>query len=294
MKRILNFGSLNIDYVYRLDHVVRPSETIHSEELSVFCGGKGLNQSIALKRAGAAVFHAGCTGAADGRILLDELSKTGVNTDNVRIVNERSGNAIIQVDKNGENAIIVFGGANQCVTEEHVEQALGEFNCDDILLLQNEINLVGFLIQAASEKGMAIALNPSPFDRLVHNYPLHLVDIFILNEIEGRDLAGSCEASEDGIVSALRSMFPKAKIVLTLGERGVVYFDGFNVCRHQAYKAHAVDTTAAGDTFTGYFLAGLSNGETFPKAIEVASKAASITVTRAGASASIPFIYEIK
>ena len=288
MKRILNFGSLNIDYVYQLDHFVRPGETTQSQNLSIFCGGKGLNQSIALARAGAAVFHAGCTGAADGQVLLDELTKAGVNTENVRLVRTRSGNAVIQVNKDGENAIILFGGANQCVTENQIERTLSGFDGNDIVLLQNEINYIDVIIKKASEKGMTVVLNPSPCNETIRRLPLHLVDIFILNEVEGRDLTGAGEASAECIMAAMRGAFPEARIVLTLGELGAVYFDGVNEYRQKAFKAPVVDTTAAGDTFTGYFLAGFAKGDSSSTIIGTASKAAAIAVSRAGASVSIP------
>jgi ribokinase len=293
MKRILNFGSLNIDYVYQLDHFIRPGETTQSQSLSVFCGDKGLNQSIALARAGATVFHAGCSGADDGHALLNELSKVGVNMDNIQFVETRSGNAIIQVDKDGENAIILFCGANHCITENKIEQTLARFNDNDILLLQNEINCTDVLIKKASEKGLTVVLNPSPCNELIRNLPLHLVDVFILNEIEGRDLTGIGGAGVEHIMTAMREAFPKARIVLTLGKFGSIYFDGVNEYRQKTFNVPVVDTTVAGDTFTGYFLAGFAKDEPSSQIIETASKAAAIAVSRAGASISIPTIDEV-
>jgi ribokinase len=293
MTKILNFGSLNIDYVYHVDHFVRPGETIHSRDLLLFCGGKGLNQSIALARAGAEVYHAGCVGEADGQMLIDALADANVNISNIQKTNIRSGNAVIQVNKEGENCIILFGGANQCVTAEHAEQVIEKFDSGDIMLLQNEISNVGLLIEKASAKGMTVVLNPSPCDEKIHALPLHLVDIFLVNEIEGKDIAGIGDADHQSVMANLRVKFPKAKIVLTLGKHGVMYFDGKSEYAHGTYNLPLVDTTAAGDTFTGYFLAGFARGETSPQMIEMASKAAGIAVSRAGASSSIPTISEV-
>lgn len=290
MKRILNFGSLNIDYVYLVDHFVRPGETMQSQGLSVFCGGKGLNQSIALARAGAAVFHAGCVGKDDGQILLTAMSEAGVNIENVRQIDTRSGNALIQVTGQGENAIILFGGANQCITEEHIEKALEKFNKNDILLLQNEINCTGLLIEKAAQIGMTVVLNPSPCDDRIRRLPLHLIDYFVLNEIEGADITRCNEKDGKYIANALYKTFPGAKIVLTLGKHGAIYFDGVNEYRHRAFDVPVIDTTAAGDTFTGFFLAGIAKGDPPHQIIEIASKASAIAVSTAGASASIPTI----
>ena len=291
--KVLNFGSLNIDYVYQLDHFVRPGETLHSQSLSVFCGGKGLNQSIALARAGANVHHAGCVGIEDGQMLLDALSDSGVNTANISMVETRSGNAVIQVNKRGENCIILFGGANDCVSPHHVDGVIDKFQRGDYLLLQNEINCIGLIIEKASEKGMTVVFNPSPYNDMIHSLPLHLVDVFLVNEIEGMEIAGTHNPKPERILSALREKFPIAKIVLTLGKRGVIYFDGGDVNSHDIYDVPVVDTTAAGDTFTGYFLAGLIKGKSSPRIIEIASKASSITVSRFGASVSIPTMDEV-
>jgi len=291
--KILNFGSLNIDYVYQLDHFLRPGETLHSQSLSIFCGGKGLNQSIALARAGAEVYHAGCVGITDGQMLLDALSDSGVNTDYINTVEKRSGNAIIQVNRSGENCIILFGGANDCVSPLQVDETIAKFQCNDYLLLQNEISCIGLLIEKASEKGMIVAFNPSPCNDRISSLPLHLVDIFFVNEIEGMEIAGINNPMPDRIISTLREKFPIAKIVLTLGKRGVIYFDGVDVHSHDIYDVPVVDTTAAGDTFTGYFLASLIKGKSSPLSIEIASKASSIAVSRAGASISIPTMDEV-
>lgn len=288
--KIINIGSLNIDYVYEVDSFVKKGETKLSNKLNIYSGGKGLNQSIALKRAGAEVYHGGLIGK-DGSFLKELLEKEKVNTDFISIVNSPSGHAIIQVDESGDNCILLHGGANQLFTEEIVDSILENFNKGDYLLLQNEINLMEYIINKASEKGLIIVLNPSPINSKLKSYPLDKVDIFILNEVEGKELTN--KEKEEDILNELISKYLKAQFVLTLGEKGVRY--GFKDERIEvnAKQVKAVDTTAAGDTFTGYYLASMLSGKSVQEALETATVASSITVTREGAADSIPYIKEI-
>lgn len=288
--RILNFGSLNIDNVYRVDHFVRPGETISSEKLNTFCGGKGLNQSIALARAGARVYHAGKIGK-DGEMLLRCLKENGVDTSYIQIANCLSGHAIIQVDKSGQNCIILYGGANEDINESDVDAVLSGFKKGDILLLQNEISCIGEIIEKAHSKGMKIALNPSPIDHRIKGYPLQYITWFILNEIEGNELTGATDP--EIITDELLKKYPGASVVLTLGKKGVLYKDNIRSVSHGTYNVRVVDTTAAGDTFTGYFLACMAEGLTVEVALEKASIASSIAVSCAGASDSIPGRQEV-
>jgi len=288
--KIINIGSLNIDYVYEVDSFVKKGETKLSNKLNIYSGGKGLNQSIALKRAGAEVYHGGLIGK-DGSFLKELLEKEKVNTDFISIINSPSGHAIIQVDESGDNCILLHGGANQLFTEEIVDSILENFNKGDYLLLQNEINLMEYIINKASEKGLIIVLNPSPINSKLKFYPLDKVDIFILNEVEGKELTN--KEKEEDILNELISKYPKAQFVLTLGEKGVRY--GFKDERIEvnAKQVKAVDTTAAGDTFTGYYLSSMLSGKSVQEALETATVASSITVTREGAANSIPYMKEI-
>ena len=162
--KVLCFGSLNIDYTYKVDHFVGKGETLSSESLQVFSGGKGLNQSIALAKAGARVYHAGAVGE-DGRFLLEELEKAGVDVSCVAVrADVRTGNAIIQNDREGDNCILLYGGANQAVKKEQVDEVLTHFDVGDFLVLQNEISELPYIMEQAHEKGMKIILNPSPMD----------------------------------------------------------------------------------------------------------------------------------
>lgn len=287
--KILNFGSLNIDYVYGVEHFVTAGETEASKSLEVNTGGKGLNQSVALARAGAQVFHAGCIGE-DGLMLRDFLEKNGVDVSMVSTVATHTGHAIIQVEPNGQNCILLHSGANFAVTFRQVNEVLSHFGHGDYLLLQNEISNVGYIMKSAREKGMKIFFNPSPVTASLAQMPLDLADTFILNKTEGQALVGG---EDIDIPSALSKRFPNADFVLTLGEQGAKYFGGAQLCEIEAKRVKAVDTTAAGDTFTGFYIAAVMRGEPIKSALEQATAAAAISVTRPGAAASIPYLREI-
>ena len=149
--KVLNYGSLNVDYVYSVDHIIVGGETQHSSKLEVFSGGKGLNQSIALAKAGVPVYHAGIVGT-DGDILLDACKEAGVNTKYIRRLPVKGGHTMIQVDKNAQNCIILYGGTNQMQTKEFVDEVLADFGEGDYLILQNEINMLDYIIDQAYEK----------------------------------------------------------------------------------------------------------------------------------------------
>lgn len=284
--KFLNFGSLNLDFVYDVEHFVRPGETISSAALNTFSGGKGLNQSVALSRAGAQTYHGGCIGK-DGQILLDGLRAAGADVSFVRVLKScRTGHAIIQVDPSGQNCILLFGGANQAVTDVQIEETLSRFGAGDFLLLQNETNGLEQLMEKAAEKGIRIAFNPSPIDGKISQLPLEKVEFFLLNEIEGASLGGGNRPEE--ILEGLKKRYPKAKIVLTLGKEGALYFDGEKTFFQPIFPVKAMDTTAAGDTFTGYFLEAVSRGLPGDVCLKRAAAASAIAVSRKGASPSIP------
>ncbi len=289
--KILNLGSLNIDDVYSVEHFVRPGETIGSTDYNKFCGGKGLNQSIALAHAGAEVYHAGAIGN-DGLFLKERLKQAGVDTSLVKTAAVPTGRAIIQVVPEGENSIILFKGANHSLTDDDIDRMLGPFGDGDYLLLQNEINKTAEIINAAFTRGMKIVLNPAPMEKSILELPLEKISIFIVNEIEAEGFTGETET--EAISEAFSRLYPKAQLVLTLGANGVYYRSGSNVIEAPAEKITAVDTTAAGDTFIGYLLAGLASGEAPGTALKRANKAAAIACTRPGAADSIPMADEIK
>lgn len=295
--KILSFGSLNIDYVYSVDHFVSRGETLSAKALNVFIGGKGLNQSVALSRAGIATYHAGAVGT-DGQFLVDALAEAGVNTDYIRIRDDvRTGNAIIQNNADGDNCIILYGGANRAIEREQIDEVFAHFTSEDYLLIQNEINNLPYIVERAKRVGMKVVLNPSPMDELVLALPLHQIDYFILNEIEAFQILEEADSGcFDGeqLAGRLRARFPQATIVLTMGDLGAVCLAGTECIKQPVYQVRAVDTTAAGDTFTGYFLGGLLSGKTLADSMNMASKAAAIAVSRAGAMPSIPDKEEVR
>lgn len=295
--KILSFGSLNIDYVYSVPHFVKKGETLSAKELNVYTGGKGLNQSIALARAGVETYQAGAIGT-DGMFLLEQLKEAGVKTDLVKILDDvRTGNAIIQNDDEGDNCIVLFGGANQAITKEQVDEVFKDFTNEDYLLIQNEINELSYIVEKAKEEGMKIILNPSPMNEKIMKLPLDQIDYFILNEIEAMQILEMDKPEEiDGkyIASLLHERFKDATIVLTLGSEGSVFISDDEYVEQSIYKVKAIDTTAAGDTYTGYFIAGILNGKTIKESMDIASKASAIAVTRQGAAPSIPVLEEVE
>lgn len=294
MAKVLCFGSLNIDYVYKVDHFVKKGETISSRALNVYSGGKGLNQSVALGKAGCEAYHAGLIGE-DGTFLLDVLKDSGVDISLIGVSSEiRSGNALIQNDADGDNCIILYPGANFAITKEQVDKVMNHFEKGDYIVLQNEINELDYIVKQAKSKGMSIVLNPSPMNENLTQEILNAADWMILNEIEAMELTGCDQDGEEILTETLRKKFPSSRFVLTLGMRGSCYIDQETKFRQEIFPVKALDTTAAGDTYTGYFIAGLLKGWDIQTCLRVAAKASSITVSRMGAAPSIPFMRDVE
>ena len=288
--KVVNIGSMNLDHVYQLDHIVHPGETESADTMKIFLGGKGINQSVAMAKAGMEVYHAGLIGD-DGQPFLDACQQYGVHSDYIKQVDGKSGHAIIQIDSNAQNCILLYGGANQKLTEAYVDDVLSHFAAGDILLLQNEVNLLPYIVDQAYEKGLQIALNPSPFNDKLNAVDFGKISIFLLNEVEGGQITGLTDPDE--IIADLRRRYPHAKIVLTLGKDGAMYADETQTHFQPIFKVKAVDTTAAGDTFTGYFLAGFAKGLPIPEILKISARASSLAVSREGAIPSIPYESEV-
>lgn len=288
--KILNYGSINLDHVYSVPHFVSPGETMLALDNKLFCGGKGLNQSLAAAKAGAAVYHAGIVGE-DGDILIGALRKEGVDVSLIRKASGPSSHTVIQVDPNGQNSIIVFSGENMRLTEQNMDGILAGFGPGDLIIMQNELYGSPKMAEKAAAKGLTVALNPSPADENIRNYPLDRVGWFILNEIEGAFLTG--EKEPEKILDSFRKLYPAASVVLTLGSDGAFLQNGNTRVYQPAYKVQAVDTTAAGDTFTGYFLAGLAEAQPYERIMKRAALAAAIAVSRPGAADSVPMKAEV-
>jgi len=293
--RIFTLGSINIDRVYRLDHFVAPGETETADSFDVFPGGKGYNQTMALARAGALVSLIGAVGS-DGSWLLVPLREAGVDTTRVTTIGSTTGHAVIQVDHEGRNNILVFPGANGRITKPMLVAGLSFAHPGDVFLTQNETACTAEGIRLAKDKGMTVALNPSPFNERIAALPLDLVDVFLVNEGEACALAGKPAGTDPGAaLVALRIKYRAARFVLTLGEKGVI-FSGPDSPAPISVPARTVpvaDTTAAGDTFTGYYLAAISRGRSEREALERATAAAAICVSRRGAAPSVPVAREV-
>lgn len=289
--KILVFGSLNIDKTYTVDAFVRSGQTISACRMEEFCGGKGFNQAIALRRAGNEVLFAGAVGR-DGQMLLDSLDKNGIDRRFVRQTQGMTGHAVIQLDAQGQNCIIILAGANGEVTEADVEHVLADFGAGDLIVLQNEITCVPQIIRRAHERGMTVAFNPAPYDGRVEECDVACVDYLLLNETEGAAMTG--ETAPAAMLDALHGRYPHLNIVLTLGSDGSMY-QGSDGSRLECgiYETKVVDTTAAGDTFTGYFLSDIIRHGDPVGALRIAACAAGIAVSRKGAEPSVPFLAEV-
>ena len=236
------------------------------------------------------VYHAGCIGT-DGEMLTDVLESNGVDISNIKKVDEKTGHAIIQVSNKGDNSIFLYSGSNAKITEEFVDEVLDKFQKGDMLLLQNEINMIEYIVKKAYEKDMCIILNPSPCNDVIKTIDFNMLSYIILNEVEMSNLA-ECDNPKDGLKLFLKK-YPKLKVVLTLGSEGSMYSDSEKSVFQPSFKVKVVDTTAAGDTFTGYFFAQTAIGSNVEKALKIASIASAVAVSRNGASVSIPKLDEV-
>ena len=285
MPKLVNLGSLCIDHVYRVSHITAAGETIASRSHDVFPGGKGSNQSLAAALAGGEVLHFGCIGE-DGDMLREVLIQTGVNVDGLRVCDTPTGHAVIQVDDNGQNAIVIAGGANRCLTTDDIESALNEVHSDDWLLLQNEVNDLTSILKDAYRRDLNVAFNVAPVDGREKDYSLEGLKLLIVNEIEASAISGCVPPSES--VHRICTKYPDLDVVLTIGRDGVLYGKGASRVDIPAFEVDAVDETAAGDAFIGYLMATLTSGGTVEEALVKASAAGALAVTKPGAASSIP------
>ena len=290
--QIINYGSMNFDRTYRMNRFPAMGETMQTRELICGCGGKGLNQSIAASRAGAAVLHVGTIGF-DGSTLEEELRDNGVDTSRLFHVNSEQGHALILVDDEGNNEILVHRGSNQMIGEDEIQEIIRTIPEPSLVVLQNELPCAHTMIDLAYEDGHTVVFNASPVnDEVLQSVDLNHVHWLLINEVEGNQLTGSSDP--DAIIFRLRQQFPKINIVLTLGTNGSICQFGDEQYRYGSYEVPVTDTTGAGDAYTGYFIAGLARNEHPREAMIRATLAAGISVTRPGASAAIPLREEVE
>ncbi|MDR0442786.1 MAG: ribokinase [Treponema sp.] len=290
--KILVFGSLNIDLIFMVDHIASPGETVSGNSFIKSAGGKGANQAAALAKAGMPVYMAGKIGR-DGEFLAELLESYGVNTGGIVRYEGATGQAIIQLDHSRQNAIVLYSGGNGAISADEVTAALNEFSAGDLVVLQNEISCLRDIMEGAKKRGMRISFNPSPCNEKIAELPLELVDIFFVNEIEGAALVSMPPRLPSEILDRLVECFPLAEIILTAGKDGAYYGCGTYRAKGDIIDTPVADTTGAGDTFTGYFLAAREKGMPVTQALAAACKASSIAVSRMGAMESIPFAAEV-
>lgn len=288
--KILNIGSMNLDRTYKVDHFAKEGETIAAGNMNVFPGGKGLNQSTALSRAGANVYHAGCYGNG-GEPLYSLLEQTGVNVALLKKIDAEQGHALIQVDAQGQNCIIVYAGSNGCIDKEQIDDILSQCSDDDVILLQNEVSNVPYIIERAYQMNIKVILNPSPIDDVIRDIDFDKIWWLLVNKVEGKEITGKLNCED--ICTELSRRYPKLNYVLTKGKGGATCKCGDIIVNHGIYDVQVTDTTAAGDTFTGYFVAGVIAGDDLETVMRNASIASSICVSRSGAATSIPTLEEV-
>lgn len=287
---VINFGSLNIDNVYRVEHFVRPGETMQTLGYSVFAGGKGLNQSVALARAGAKVFHAVPAGTGS-EFLLELLQSSGVDTSLILRAPAPQGHAVIQVNEKGENCIFLFAGSNAELTKEYADSILENAPAGSFVLLQNETSNVPYIIRRAAALGHRVVFNAAPFTPDLLKIDLKDISWLLVNEIEGAQFSG--EQEPERILAALNKINPEMGVVLTLGSEGSLCGYKGEIFAQPIFPVEVCDTTAAGDTYTGFFLAALDSGKPIPEAMRIACAASAIAVSRTGAAPSVPTLSEV-
>ncbi len=281
---IWNLGSINADMIYDVPHLPGPGETLSANRLDRFLGGKGANMSVAAARAGAQIAHIGAVGA-DGLWARDRLTEYGVDTRHIVQAETPTGHAIIAVDAEGENNIILFQGANHAISEDQLGQALSSAVQGDLLVMQNETNLQVDAAKMGRDLGLTVCYAAAPFQAASVQAVLPYLDFLILNEVEAEQLR---EATGQSVTD-----LNVAHVIITLGAEGARYYHNGAASDFPAHKVQAVDTTGAGDTFTGYVLAGMDRGMPMPQAIAQANRAAALMVTRHGTADVIPDLKEV-
>ncbi|HIP23378.1 MAG TPA: ribokinase [Rhodobacteraceae bacterium] len=281
---IFNLGSINIDHIYNVPHFPAPGETLLSDSYSKGLGGKGANQSIAIARAGGQVAHIGAIGD-DALWTRDILAGDGVDTSGIEVLESATGHAIINVDPSGENCIVLFDGANVLVSEGQISAALAGAKTGDWLLLQNEVNNGPFAAKLARAKGLKVAYVAAPFEAAKVKDMMPFVDLLSVNEGEAAMVCEALGVSEDEI--------PVEKLLVTHGSDSITYRDGANRYTQDIFEVKPVDTTGAGDTFMGYFMAELDAGKAPQEALRMAAAAAALKVTKKGTAEAIPLLEDV-
>ncbi|MDO4286623.1 MAG: ribokinase [Eubacteriales bacterium] len=280
--KILVLGSINIDHSYFVKHITTTKETQASSRMERLPGGSGLNRAVALTRAGMDVRMAGMVGS-DGVELLEKLQQDGIDTSLVRVLEEDyTGHAVIQVDEVGQNAILLYGGANHRVNEAYIDEMLEGYGKDDVLIIQNQVSCLQYTIDRAYEKGMYIVLNPSPCTQEMMQGDLTKVSLFCMNRTEGRFITSYVQPGD--ILIHMEEMYPDSEFLLTLGSQGAFFKNKNGQSYQPAQKVSVIDTTSAGDVFESYFLTAYLQGKHPTEALKLATCAAGLAIAHPGAA----------
>ncbi|MGY1888851.1 Ribokinase [Pseudomonas fluorescens] len=296
---VVVIGSLNMDLVTRAPRLPVGGETLIGHSFATVSGGKGANQAVAAARLGAQVAMVGCVGNDDyGVQLRDALLAEQIDCQAVSTVNDSSGVALIVVDDNSQNAIVIVAGANGAMTPAVIDRFDAVLQAADVIICQLEIPdaTVGHALKRARALGKIVILNPAPASRALPADWFAAIDYLIPNESEATVLSGLPVDSLESAESAASQLITMGagKVIITLGAQGSLFANGQSFEHFPAPKVKAVDTTAAGDTFVGGFAAALANGKSEAEAIRYGQIAAALSVTRAGAQPSIPIQSDVQ
>lgn len=295
--RICVIGSANTDMIIKVPHLPVPGETILGGEFSMAQGGKGANQAVAAARAGADVIFVSCVGNdLFGKNTINELTKEGINISHVKVQDKiSSGIALINVADSGENSISVASGANSHLLPDDIVAIEDSIKSCQIVLVQLEIRIdtVNTIIHLAKKNRVPVILNPAPAQKLDPEV-LKDVDIITPNETESALITGMGSVNDPVKLSRRLKKMGPSTVVITLGSKGAFYSSNDTEMFIEGHEVKPVDTTGAGDVFNGYLAVALALGRSIEESIQIANKAASISVTRLGAQPSIPFIQELE
>ncbi|MNV01662.1 Ribokinase [compost metagenome] len=297
--KVVVIGSLNMDLVTRAPRLPRGGETLIGESFATVSGGKGANQAVAAARLGAQVSMVGCVGSdAYGKELREALLAEQIDCQAVSTVDGSSGVALIVVDDNSQNAIVIVAGANGALTPALIGCFDSVLQAADVIICQLEVPdaTVGHALKRSRELGKTVILNPAPASRPLPADWYANIDYLIPNESEASALSGlPVDSRQTAEIAATRLIEMGAgKVIITLGAQGSLFADGKGFEHFPAPTVKAVDTTAAGDTFVGGFAAALAGGKSEAEAIRFGQVAAALSVTRAGAQPSIPSLCEVQ